>query len=175
MKKVLHVGCGQSTLPSDLYNPSEWHETRADFDSDVHPDVLCDIMNLPFQDETYDSIFGSHILEHFDKYQRNMFMKSCIRTLKVGGSIVMLLPNICAPQVLNAMRSGNLDAQIYVSPACPVAAYDMIFGGYYNHPGYMHKWGYSNVTLHKFMSLYLTQVKVHIINDFELLSMGIKP
>ncbi len=51
--------------------------------SDYNPDIVGDVLNLPFENESIDAILGIHLLEHVEEPQRAV--KEIYRVLKPGG------------------------------------------------------------------------------------------
>ncbi|RKZ46239.1 MAG: hypothetical protein DRR16_24635 [Candidatus Parabeggiatoa sp. nov. 3] len=49
---------------------------------------------LPFEEQSVDCIFTSHFLEHVKKYEAIKILKESYRTLKRGGVIRVVVPNI---------------------------------------------------------------------------------
>lgn len=59
-------------------------------------DVVCDIQNspLPFEDNSIDAIFCSHILEHLWGWNHTFTIKEFLRVLKSGGLIRIIVPDM---------------------------------------------------------------------------------
>ena len=55
--------------------------------------VLDASKRLPFDDNSFDIIYASHILEHIPWYQVETTFKDWVRTLKPGGKLEVLVPN----------------------------------------------------------------------------------
>lgn len=49
---------------------------------------------LPFKDGTVDYVYTSHLIEHFPKYDAIRMLKECLRVLKFGGYIRVVLPDL---------------------------------------------------------------------------------
>lgn len=73
-------------------------------------DISCNVLNLPFKDNTFDYVHGSHILEHItpNKTSRLTFQALCewLRVIKHSGYLVLFTPDInhCIPPI--AKRKG---------------------------------------------------------------------
>ena len=82
--KRLNLGCGDMIIPGfincDLY--------------DEHADVKCDVINLPFEDNSIDEIYASHIIEHFDFQQAFDVLKEWKRVLKTDGVLTVETPDL---------------------------------------------------------------------------------
>jgi glycosyltransferase involved in cell wall biosynthesis/SAM-dependent methyltransferase len=75
--RLLNLGCG-NTFHADWVN--------IDFSSSS-PDVTAyDLrLGIPFADESFDVIYHSHLLEHFELPWAKHLLRECFRTLKPGG------------------------------------------------------------------------------------------
>ena len=60
----------------------------------MKPDVVCDIRYLPVPDQTFDIVYSSHTLEHFPWTSVDKVLKEWSRTLKVGGELRLVVPNL---------------------------------------------------------------------------------
>lgn len=86
--KYLNLGCGNNYIASE-----QW--TNIDFIShskDVRAHNL--IRGIPFNDNTYDLVYHSHVLEHFTKEDAVKFIEECFRVLKPGGIIRIAIPDL---------------------------------------------------------------------------------
>jgi SAM-dependent methyltransferase len=173
-KRVLHVGCGNTEIPPDLFPATHWQETRLDVDPQVRVDVVSDILKMPVEDGTYDAVFSAHTLEHFDRRDRDLFMAECLRVIKTGGMSISIVPDACHPDIVKAMAAGELDKVLYVAPAGPIQVQDVLWGGFYSGPYYRHYWGYSKSTLLTFLSKTLSNVWVNTCRGNELIGIGYK-
>ena len=80
---ILQVGCGNrqcnlNSMGID-FNVPKW--------SSRYPKrfIKGDVKNLPFRDESFESVVGKHIFEHFSRYknERDLVLKEWWRVLKV--------------------------------------------------------------------------------------------
>jgi protein O-GlcNAc transferase len=128
-KIVLHVGCGAYN-PKKLhpqFDRSEWKELRYDIDPNVNPDIIGDMTDMAaVSAESVDAIWSSHNIEHLYPHQVEVAFKEFLRVLKPDGFVFMTLPDIQA--VAKHVAEGNLEETLYVSPAGPVAAIDILYG-----------------------------------------------
>jgi len=78
MSKKLNVGCG-SDIKNDYIN--------LDFIKQPGVDVVHDLNKLPwpFKDNTFDEVYCSHVLEHFDNLERIMLE---IKRISKSGAII---------------------------------------------------------------------------------------
>ena len=84
--KLLNLGCGYR------YHQS-W--TNVDFIS-TGPNVLAHnlLQGTPFDDNNFDVVYHSHVLEHFNKGDGKKFIQECYRVLKPGGVLRIAVPNL---------------------------------------------------------------------------------
>jgi ubiquinone/menaquinone biosynthesis C-methylase UbiE len=106
----LNLGCGELLIPGfincDLYNPKA--------------DVKCDVKSLPYEDNSVDEIYASHIIEHFDFFEALKVLQEWKRVLKVGGKLVVETPDLLGTckEFVNASeeRRVRLYGQFFATP-----------------------------------------------------------
>lgn len=86
---VLDLGAGDS----GYYIP-DGKPIRVDMDEDKHPDIIADARHLPIEDCFADVVFASHLLEHISFRDTISTLKEWIRTLKIDGRLVIVVPNL---------------------------------------------------------------------------------
>ena len=86
-KKVLHMAPEQCFLAR--FKKLNHEYITADLDSPI-ADVKADIVNLPFNDNSFDVIFCNHVLEHIQDDTKAM--KELFRVMKKGGMGVFQVP-----------------------------------------------------------------------------------
>ncbi len=129
MQQVLHVGCGPARLNSlpAFFQTGDWQEIRLDIDQDVQPDVVGTILDMALiADESVDAVYSSHNIEHVFPHEVLKALYEFNRVLRVDGLAIIRCPNMQA--VAKAVAEGNLMDPLYISPAGPIAAIDMIYG-----------------------------------------------
>jgi predicted SAM-dependent methyltransferase len=86
MKNYLNLGCGQRYAAT-------W--TNIDFVS-KSPHVRAHnlLEGIPFDDETFDVVYHSHVLEHFTPADGKAFLEECRRVLKKGGILRIAVPDL---------------------------------------------------------------------------------
>lgn len=86
--KYLNLGCG-----NHFSNEKEW--TNVDFVS-TGKDVIAHnlLSGIPFDKESFDAVYHSHVLEHFLKVDGQKFIQECYRVLKFGGILRIAIPNL---------------------------------------------------------------------------------
>lgn len=86
--RVLDVGCG--TFP---YQAMENEEvTSVDFREEVNPTIVHNLFNLPypFEDDSFDVIYASHIMEHMK--DNISFMEELYRISKPNAKVIIRVP-----------------------------------------------------------------------------------
>jgi len=84
--KLLNLGCGKRYRPG-------W--TNVDFSSDSKDVLACNLSEgILFTDETFDLVYHSHLIEHFQKSNAPLFMEECYRVLKPGGIVRVATPDL---------------------------------------------------------------------------------
>ena len=84
--KYLNVGCG-----------NKYHKDWVNIDlASVDPDVIvCDLLKrIPFDDNVFDVVYLSQVLEHFSKKDALVLIRECYRVLKTGGIIRVVVPDL---------------------------------------------------------------------------------
>ena len=85
-KRYLHIGCGENILPKPFENLDGRELEGVDYISDAFP--------LPqFEDETFDLVYASHILEHFSRNQIESIITEWTRILKTDGTLRLSVPS----------------------------------------------------------------------------------
>lgn len=85
-KPLLNLGCGRR------YHPA-W--TNLDLEA-AAPEVLAHDLTqgLPFGDNTFDAVYHSHVLEHFSPEQGQALIAECVRVLRPGGVLRIVVPDL---------------------------------------------------------------------------------
>lgn len=99
--RMLNIGCGP-TIDDDFENVDFFS-----FDSRVR---IADIRKkIPFDDEIFDLIYNSHFLEHMDKEGGKKFLSECLRVLKPGGVLRVVVPDleVAATKYLQALKKAS--------------------------------------------------------------------
>ncbi len=85
-KKLLNLGCGNNFR-------KEW--INIDFTSRSEYVTAHNLlMGIPFNDNEFDVVYHSHLLEHFPKNKALGFINECYRVLKPGGIIRIAVPDL---------------------------------------------------------------------------------
>lgn len=88
---LLDLGCGNKPYET-LYRPLTTSQIGCDIvQSDKNKvDVICSVIDLPFPDEKFDTVFCTQVLEHV--FEHDKIMNEIIRVLKPGGTLILTVP-----------------------------------------------------------------------------------
>ena len=99
--RYLHIGCGTNILP----NPFENLDGR-EFEGVDHVSSASDL--IQFDDETFDMVYASHILEHHPRNEVESVLKEWVRVVKVDGIVRISVPSFkSATQIYD--KTGKLE------------------------------------------------------------------
>ena len=100
----LHLGCGKKD-----FGKSWIHIDGGNFEH-LHSH---NIRELPFEDETVDLIYASHVLEYFDRDEVLVVLKEWKRVLKKGGILRLSVPNF---DVLSRLYQKGIPLEQVIGP-----------------------------------------------------------
>ncbi len=82
----LHLGCGTKYLPGFL---------NIDGNLFNKIDVWLDVRNgLPFRSGSVDSVYSTHMFEHFYTDELKLLLRECLRVLKDGAGVRLIVPSL---------------------------------------------------------------------------------
>lgn len=91
----LHLGCGKRNFGEDWVH----------VDLEEHPHVTWhDVTHLPYEDNSCDVLYSSHLLEYFDREEAATVLKEWYRVLKKGGTLRVAVPDFEA--ICNLYKTG---------------------------------------------------------------------
>ena len=124
---LLHVGAGFSPKTSLPRMFDNWNEVRVDIDPSTKPHIVASMTRMPSVDAgTIDAVWSSHSLEHLTAADVRVALSEWLRVLKTDGFAFVTLPDLM--QAARLVANGKATEVLYVSPAGPVTAIDMIYG-----------------------------------------------
>ncbi|MDR2119072.1 MAG: class I SAM-dependent methyltransferase [Tannerellaceae bacterium] len=95
--RLLDFGCGSKPYKHLFSHVSEYIgidvENEGHSHHNEHVDIYYDGKNLPFKDETFDSILSNEVLEHVPNLDESLVEIN--RILKPGGKILITVPFVC--------------------------------------------------------------------------------
>lgn len=123
-KTLLDIGCGHIWREDE-----ECEIVRVDIREDCNPDYRCDIRQLPFDNESFDVIFSSHVLEHFNRADHKTVLEEWLRVLKVGGEARICVPSIewAAKEIVAGRHSYDVMNVLYGQQSYP---HDFHYNGF---------------------------------------------
>jgi len=93
----LNLGCGHRLLEG-------WTNVDA---VDVGQDYVCDLRQLPFEDESVDEAMAIHVVEHFYVWDVPGLLTEWHRVLKPGGRLVLECPDL--KRIVRNINEGSTD------------------------------------------------------------------
>lgn len=89
--KILDVGCGNKPYEL-LFNTSKEKYIGCDVtqSSEHKVDIICNATNILVEDESFDTVFSTQVLEHVDN--SDLMLKECNRVLKTNGIFILSAP-----------------------------------------------------------------------------------
>lgn len=105
--KVLDLGCGNG-ISARLLNQADFDVVGTDISSLFLEEAqawenprlryqICDVMELPFEDESFNVICSNELVEHLPDVETAL--TEMIRVVCKGGRIVISGPNLCSPLI----------------------------------------------------------------------------
>lgn len=92
--KTLDFGCGSKPYEQIFINVTEYIGVDVSLESHSHLnekiDILYDGFNLPFHDNSFDSVFTSEVLEHVPNIHNALYEIN--RVMKLNGSLLITIP-----------------------------------------------------------------------------------
>jgi len=86
--KYLNLGCGKTYSTEEVW-------TNIDFIGTGKEVIVHNLLNgIPYEDNTFDLAYSSHVLEHFTKDDGELFVAECFRVLKPGGVLRIVVPDL---------------------------------------------------------------------------------
>jgi SAM-dependent methyltransferase len=177
---VLHVGCGYARAEKlhPLFRTPNWRELRLDIDPAVGPDVIAsmtDMGNVPAA--SVHAVWSSHSLEHLYAHEVAVALREFNRVLVPGGFVLITVPDLAS--LAHYVAEGRLEDPIYMSPAGPISAIDILFGCralLEKGKSHMaHRTGFSSKTLASALhSVEFAKVIVKTDNRYNLWAVGYK-
>ena len=110
--RILELGCGNGiaamllnrsghhVIGTDisalfLEEAAQWQETSDRNGEHKLEYRVCDVLELPFQDETFDVVCSNELIEHLPDVETAL--SEMIRVTRQGGRIIICGPNLCSP------------------------------------------------------------------------------
>lgn len=101
----LHLGCGKRNFGS------EWiHIDQGDYPY-LHSN---NIEQLPFENDSIDLIYASHVIEYFDREEIGSILLEWWRVLKRGGILRLAVPDFC--KIAKLYRDEGTQLRLFLGP-----------------------------------------------------------
>ena len=127
---------------------------------------------LPFADNSVSAIYASHVLEHLYRSQALALISECNRTLRPGGTLRLVVPDLHSMVVeyLNSKKNGgsrsaadNLNEKLAFRPSAPRAGNVLVRFYHLWKDFHSHKWMYDSDSL----IAYLEEAGFHKVAKME--------
>lgn len=102
--EYLNIGCGNSCIRNTINMDSSKNEW-------TFPDVVGNLLDIPFQEERFKGVILSHVLEHLPKHEHGKALLEIRRVLKPYGTLYLEVPDFV--QVLKNYISNHLGKREY--------------------------------------------------------------
>jgi predicted SAM-dependent methyltransferase len=122
----IHLGCGEKRLPGFV---------NVDARESAYTDLVCDINNLPFEDNSVDLFYMCHSLEHIPIYGVQPLLKKLHSMLRPSGLIYISVPDFA------------ILSSLYLSNRVPLASIVRAIHGGQEYPGNTHYMSYDRQLL----------------------------
>lgn len=129
MPSFLHVGCGRTpkSRTTPILAGPEWHEVRLDIDPNAQPDIVASMTDMAaVPSQSMDGLYAHHTLEHLFPHDVPVALAEFARVLHPDGFAIIGCPDL--QQIGALLVEGKLLETVYVSPAGPISALDMVYG-----------------------------------------------
>ncbi len=83
----LNLGAGESWS----FAPPPW--INVDIRSEVRPDLVADVLDLPFENETVEAVYAGHVLEHLERDDVDVAAGEIMRVLVPGARLLVVGPD----------------------------------------------------------------------------------
>ncbi len=90
-QNVLEVGVGDKVVANYIANNTNIRYTGLDIAADLRPDVLGDVLALPFDDSTFDVVCAFEVLEHLPWEKFDLALNQLFRVSR--SSVLISLPH----------------------------------------------------------------------------------
>ena len=117
---------------------------------------------LPFETESVDKVYMSHVLEHFTRDEAVAIVRDVFRMLKRGGKLVIDLPNVMRAFEYAVLRNPDIEAEDPEVAWGSVAK--TLWGDPRLSPHNIHLYGWTHMTLRRMLEKKVG-FKVVSIND----------
>lgn len=79
----LNIGCKETRLG----------DVNIDVDKDIHPDIVADVLHLPFKNNIFNLVYFTDVIEHLPENSEINALNEIYRVLKPNGYLILTTPN----------------------------------------------------------------------------------
>jgi SAM-dependent methyltransferase len=87
---VLDIGCGNKPYEPLFKHCSDYTGCDISQSSERNVDIICPSTDIPLQDNSYDTVFSTQVLEHVEDHLK--MLQEAYRLLRPGGYIILSAP-----------------------------------------------------------------------------------
>lgn len=149
--KILNIGCGSNVCHDHV---------NVDIREDSLADIICDIRHLPFENERFDEILSTDVLEHISHRETYQTFQEWLRVLKKGGKIKLQVPNILV--AFESIAKGDYGT-----------ALNVLYGAQ-DYPQNCHYMGFTPSYLRNFLEEHNVEIKTMLVSGLHIVVEGIK-
>ena len=102
--EYINIGCGHSYIQNAVNMDSVKNEW-------THPDVVGNLLDIPFPEKRFEGVILSHVLEHLPKHEHGKALLEIRRVLKPNGKLYLEVPDFV--QVMKNYISNHLGKREY--------------------------------------------------------------
>mgnify|MGYP003671896082 CR=1 FL=1 len=139
----LHLGCGGQNWDG-FVNVDEYPSF------DVKPDLVANILDLPYEENTVDEIWLIHVFEHLYLWEAEDAVFHWFNILKPGGKLVIEVP--CLDKIVDNYKRGVKDPRLTI-----LGLYGEQLHG---QPEMVHKWTYSKTCIKSVFARFPFEFKI---------------
>jgi SAM-dependent methyltransferase len=140
MSDMIGVNLGSGQRPFSSCPRCAW--INVDSQPKWNPDITANGAHLPMiQNDSVDVVVAHHVLEHFGCGEASAMLRECWRILKVGGSLLVFVPDMRA--LAQRWLTRQLDTQVYMTN---------VYGAYMGDEADRHKWGFDRESLCRYLN-----------------------
>lgn len=127
----IHLACGKHILEGWTNCDIQRHPSAP-----RDPDILCDVKQIPLDDQVADELMAIHIFEHFYLWEIPDLLAEWNRLLKPGGKIILEMPDVmkAAKNLLEGQNDQNAMWPLYGDHTL-------------QDPFMCHRWGWTYATI----------------------------
>ena len=133
---ALNIGCGNHKIEFEGYDTKS-----VDIRPEVQPDVVADLNALPFEKNSIDLIYSSHVLEHVGRTELYQVFRHWRSLLTENGRLITIIPDLTVAAI--ELLSGTTNP----------STWDILFGAQ-NYKENFHKSGFTAPALQAFLEKY---------------------